>query len=220
VDGPRAAGLSLAVSDPDADVDADVTRFAAMGLERGASRTVILGAGAVALDPGAPANAHDGSCSCKGLNLMSPPLAPHPMEFAGWLASYRVAILTEVTAPSPVEGLSTQGGDGWRCGWQRIRSDPARWSAVLPAWKRLHEMTMWLERECMRRGYYLAVGFGAGDCELCATCDTSALCVEPYAARPSMEALGMDVERTREAAGWSDPALPDELRLTGIVLVV
>ena len=78
---------------------------------------------------------------------------------------------------------------------------------------------MWLERECMRRGYYLAVGFGAGDCELCGTCDTSELCVEPYAARPSMEALGIDVARTREAAGWSDPLPPGELTLSGIVLI-
>jgi predicted metal-binding protein len=220
VDGPRAGGLNLAVSDPDADVEADVARFAAWGVERGAARTAILDANAVVLDAGAPTNAHGESCTCAGLNLMSPPLAPHPTEFGGWLGSYRTSIVTEVDAPFPVGDRWRQGGDGWRCEWQRVRSDPALWSAVLPAWRRLHEVTMWLERECMRRGYYLAVGFGAGDCELCTACDTSELCVEPYAARPSMEALGIDVARTREAAGWSDVAPPGEIRLSGIVLVV
>lgn len=220
MDGSRPAGLSLAVSDPAADVAADVARFAAWGVERGAARTAVVTASAVALDPGAPANAHGESCTCAVLNLMSPPLAPHPTEFAGWLGSFSTAIVTEVVAPSPVEDGWQQGGRGWRCEWQRIRSDQERWSAVLPAWRRLHEVTMWLERECMRRGYYLAVGFGAGDCELCVTCDTAELCVEPYVARPSMEALGIDVPQTREAAGWSDLAPPGRLTLSGIVFVV
>jgi predicted metal-binding protein len=212
--------VSLAVSDADADVEGDVARFAAWCVERGATRTAIIAAEAVALDPDAPANAHRESCSCAGLNLMSPPLSAHPTEFAGWLASYRTALLTEVVVPSPAAGGWAQGGLGWRCEWQRVRSDPAVWSAVLPAWKRLHEVTMWLERECMRRGYYLAVGFGAGDCELCEVCVTSELCVEPYAARPSLEALGADVGRTREAAGWSGSASPGEISLTGIVLIL
>jgi predicted metal-binding protein len=220
VDRARAAGLSLAVSDPAADVPADAARLAAVGLDRGASRAVVVPASTVALDPEAPANAHHDPCSCPGLNLMSPPLAPRPTEFAGWLGSFGTAILTEVTAPFPVDDPWRQGGPGWRCAWTLLRSDPARWSAMQPAWRRLHEVTMWLERECMRCGYYLAVGFGAGDCELCDVCDTSELCVEPYAARPSLEALGVDVVRTREAAGWTGGAQSGEIALTGIVLLV
>ena len=212
--------MSLAVSDPDADVEGDVARFAAWGEERGATRTAILPAEAVALDPDAPMNAHRDPCSCSRFNLMSPPLSAHPTEFAGWLASYRAALLTEVVVPFPDGGRLTQGGLGWRCEWERVRSDRALWPAVLPAWKRLHEVTMWLERECMRRGYYLAVGFGAGDCELCEVCVTSELCVEPYAARPSLEALGVDVGRTREAAGWAGSAPPGEIALSGIVLIL
>lgn len=219
MDGARAPGLSLAVSDPNADVEADVARFAAWGVEHGASRTAIVDAAAVALDPGAPANAHGPACSCTSLNLMSPPLSAHPAEFEGWLRGFRTALVTEVVAPAAVDGWR-QGGLGWRCGWRRLRSDAALWPGVLPAWRRLQEVTMWLERECMRRGYYLAVGFGAGDCELCPTCDTSELCVEPYAARPSIEALGVDVGRTREAAGWSSTSTPGEIVLTGLVLIV
>ncbi len=220
MDGARARGLNLAVSDPNADVEADVARFAAQGLERGATRTAVVIADAVALDPGAPADAHRDGCGCSALNLMSPPLAPHREEFGAWLRSYRTALLTEVVAPLPSDVRWAQGGTGWRCEWRRLRSDPEIWPPVVGAWRRLHEVTMWLERECMRRGYYLAVGFGAGDCELCEICDTSELCVEPYSARPSMEAVGVDVGRTREATGWSSAPAPGGIALSGLVLIV
>ena len=108
MDGSRAAGLNLAVSDPTADVEADAARSAAWGVERGAARTEFVAASAVALDPEASAKTHGESCSC----------------------------------------------------------------------------------------------------------------VEPYAARPSMEALGIDVTRTRQAAGWSDVAPPGQVTLNGIVLIV
>lgn len=218
MDGARAAGLSLAVSDPYADVEADVARLAGWGVERGATRAAVVPAAIVSLDPAAPANAHGPDCSCTSLNLMSPPLSPNPTESTGWLRSFRTAVLVEVVA-SVAGDLWSQGGNGWRCAWRGLRTDPERWSAVLPAWRRLHDVTMWLERECLRRGYYLAVGFGAGDCELCSVCNTAELCVEPYAARPSMEAIGIDVRRTREAAGWPD-ASSGEIALTAILLVV
>lgn len=218
MDGPRAGGLSLASSDPDADVAADATRLAGESLERGATRAAVIDASSVALDPEAPANAHEASCACPG-NLMSPPFAPLPEELARWLAPFRTAILLEVQAPLPGGERWAQGGRGWCCRWQRIRSDPVLRPAALAAWKQLHQVTMWLERECMRRGYYLAVGFGAADCELCEVCETSELCAEPYAARPSMEAVGIDVPLTRAAAGWGETS-PGRMAPAAIVLMV
>jgi hypothetical protein len=64
MDGSRAAGLNLAVSDPTADVEADAAASAAWGVERRAARTEVVAASAVALDPEAPAKAHGESCSC------------------------------------------------------------------------------------------------------------------------------------------------------------
>lgn len=218
MDGPRAGGLNLAISDPHADVAADAVRFAEQGLEHGAVRTAVIEAGIVVMDPDASANAHHGSCSCPG-NLMSPPFAPSPGEFGRWLGAFQTAVLLEVDGPAPGDEQWVQGGAGWRCAWQRVRSDAARWPATKAAWSRLQQATSWLERESMRRGYYLAVGFGAGDCELCEVCDTSQLCVEPYAARPSLEAVGVDVAATRAAAGWGDP-VPGLVTLTGILLLV
>ena len=117
MDGARAAGLSLAVSDPDADVEADVARLVGWGVERGATRAVVVPAAIVALDPAAPANAHAPDCSCTSLNLMSPPLSPDPSESTGWLRSFRTAVLLEVVAPVPGD-LWSQGGNGWRCAWR------------------------------------------------------------------------------------------------------
>lgn len=218
MDGPRAGGLNLAVSDPHADVAVDAIRFAEQGLERGAARTAVIEAGIVAMDPAAPGNAHDASCSCPG-NLMAPPFAPSPGEFGRWLGAFQTAVLLEVEEPDPGRGPWVQGGEGWRCAWHRVRADRDRWPATKAAWSRLQQVTSWVERESMRRGYYLAVGFGAGDCELCEVCDTAQLCVEPYAARPSLEAVGVDVAATRAAAGWDEPAL-GQTTLTGLLLLV
>lgn len=218
MDRTRPRGVSLAVSDPHADVDVDARWLVAGALDRGAARAQILAAPDVALDPSAPANAHGEACSCPD-NLMAPPFAPAPEEFSRWLGGFDVAILAEVETPWAGPEPWRQGGPGWRCRWRGIRDDPALRADTIEAWRSLHGLTMWLEREAMRRGYYLSVGFGAVDCELCEICDTSQLCVEPYAARPSIEAVGVDVDRTREAAGWA-PTLPDRLTLTGLALLV
>lgn len=206
--------MTLAVSDPHADVLQDVHQLAAEVLSHGANRTQVLATEGVILDASEP---HDDRCRCPG-NLMSPPFSPAPPEFARWLEPFDIAILAEVD--EALAGAAwRQGGPGWRCRWHELRSDPGHWSTVGPAWRRLHDVTMWLEREAMRRGYYLSVGFGAGDCELCEVCDTAQLCIEPYAARPSMEAVGIDVAGTRRAAGWPE-APTDGVTLTAILLLV
>jgi predicted metal-binding protein len=58
-----------------------------------------------------------------------------------------------------------------------------------------------LEREVFLAGYYKALGLGSGPCHRCTRCDTKGRCVHPYAARPSMEACGIDVYATARANG-------------------
>ncbi len=66
-----------------------------------------------------------------------------------------------------------------------------------------------LERQAFLAGFYKAFGFACGPCELCPTCAFEKGCRHPEAARPAMEACGIDVFRTARAAG-----LPIEV-LTG-----
>jgi predicted metal-binding protein len=76
---------------------------------------------------------------------------------------------------------------------------------------------MWGERDLFRRGYYLSVGFGALTCTLCHTCDVAQLCKFPYQARPSMEAVGVDVDATLAALDMEGDT---GTTLTGILLAV
>jgi predicted metal-binding protein len=57
-----------------------------------------------------------------------------------------------------------------------------------------------LERNIFLDGFYKAFGMGAGPCELCRRCPK--LCRYPDAARPSMEACGIDVFSTVRANGF------------------
>lgn len=58
-----------------------------------------------------------------------------------------------------------------------------------------------LEREIFLSGYYKALGFGAGPCNICKECPGD-WCRHPEKARPSMEGCGIDVYATARAAGY------------------
>lgn len=58
-----------------------------------------------------------------------------------------------------------------------------------------------LERKIFLDGYYKALGFGSGPCELCDKCNVGGRCVYPHKARPSMEACGINVYETAHANG-------------------
>lgn len=78
-----------------------------------------------------------------------------------------------------------------------------------------------LEKEIFLDGYYKALGFGAGPCELCRKCNPD-YCVKPYEARPAMEACGMDVFATARANGYEIEVLRDgscEGNYFGLVLI-
>ncbi len=84
-----------------------------------------------------------------------------------------------------------------------------------------------LETEALESGHALAAALDGGECALCPVCTAAeaapgepvAACRHPFAARPSMEALGIDVVRTAAAAGLDVRFPTDEPRWTGLLLV-
>ncbi|MFW6176493.1 MAG: DUF2284 domain-containing protein [Thermoplasmatota archaeon] len=90
-----------------------------------------------------------------------------------------------------------------------------------------------LEREAFDDGYPLSLGFAGGPCStyLCPNQDCQALeegkCRHPLLARPSMEAMGMDVYRLAAEVGWDIYPIgghtnPDEIphgTFVGIVFI-
>ena len=65
------------------------------------------------------------------------------------------------------------------------------------------EIAVGLEREAFLTGYYKAFGMGSGPCELCKNCTFDIGCRHPEAARPAMEACGIDVYATARKHGFT-----------------
>jgi predicted metal-binding protein len=80
-----------------------------------------------------------------------------------------------------------------------------------------------LERAAFGLGHRFAAAFAGGECVLCEECvgqASGAPCVHPFEARPSAEALGVDLVATAQAAGL-DVTFPagDDARWTGLLLI-
>ncbi len=91
-----------------------------------------------------------------------------------------------------------------------------------PLRKKVHKDVLALEREIFLDGFYKALAFVAGPCNLCGTCDVSKPCKFPGEPRPAMEACGIDVFATFGHAGVKldvvrDPAEP--YKICGMVLI-
>lgn len=86
----------------------------------------------------------------------------------------------------------------------------------------LHRLILQVEREAFLRRHTLALGLVEGHCALCEPCPgPGGLCLKPEKARPSMEAMGIDVFQTCANAGIelsviTDPA--ERYLATGLVL--
>lgn len=144
-------------------------------------------------------------CDSFHKNLMCPPFVMPVEEFRQVLACYKEAILLQT------EGLIDILNDG----------KPGR-DVFVPA-GRLHDLVNLGEREAFRSGFRFAAGLIGGCCRLCEVCvaiENSRICRFPFRARPSMEAMGIDVVATLENAGLS-LAFPvrDRVTWTGLILL-
>jgi predicted metal-binding protein len=59
-----------------------------------------------------------------------------------------------------------------------------------------------IEREVFLAGFYKALLLASGPCHVCDPCPLEYPCLHPRAARPSMEACGIDVYETAHRAGF------------------
>ena len=143
-------------------------------------------------------------CKSYNRNLMCPPNVMEPEEFKKVLECYSKAILMQK------EGRVEPGQEEDR-------------AVIFKPANELHQMVNEVEREAYRKGFRFAAGFIGGSCKLCDECVTvgSGLpCKYPFKARPSMEAMGIDVFDTAGGAGlpFSIP-MGDSVVWCGLVLV-
>ncbi|MCK5588540.1 MAG: DUF2284 domain-containing protein, partial [Candidatus Lokiarchaeota archaeon] len=88
--------------------------------------------------------------------------------------------------------------------------------------KRLHEIVNKVEAKAYSMGFYFATGFIGGSCKLCAQCvsqQSGEPCHQPFKARPSIEAVGIDAFKTANNIGFELAPPKDIVRWTGLILV-
>lgn len=163
-------------------------------------------------------------CRDYGKNLMCPPYVMSTKELRDVLSKYEWALLIQVEAPfnTDVKNEILQTGDV---------ASLYRKKGFLIAFGQnfgsnfnlLHLIVNKVEAKASMLGYRFATGFKAGACKLCSECvaeNSGKHCRHPYQARPSMEAVGIDVLKTAEIAGLPVDFPPkDKAVWNGLVLI-
>jgi len=214
----------------------------------GAGSAAPLPARAVVVDERVNLKCRVPLCASYGVNLMCPPNTPTAAETRAALARYSDTLVVQLdipltqaavdevlegmgyaesqapgAAPRPAAGTAegaAAGGNGGGAGGKaqtaayeaRLRDSKNEFAGIMTA----------LEAEAFKMGYRFAAAFAGGDCVLCDVCvgATGEPCKHPFEARPSMEAVGIDVVATAEAAGLVVELPADEHpRWTGLLLI-
>ena len=196
----------------------------------GADRAAPLPARAVVVDERVQLKCRVPLCESYGHNLMCPPNVPTPDETRAVLARYSDTLVLQQEIPMTQEGVDIAlAGMGYpEAKAQEMASKAGRAATATyevglkESQNRFARLMTALEKEAFKMGYRFATAYAGGECVLCDVCvgpDGDA-CRHPFEARPSMEAVGIDVMATAEAAG-----LPIELpavehpRWTGLLLL-
>jgi predicted metal-binding protein len=178
-------------------------------------------------------------CAHYGVNLMCPPNTPTAAETRTALARYSDTLvvqqdipMTQAAVDEALEGLGyaearVPAAPGAAASVSAARGGGSAQTLTYEATLRDSQNTFArlmsaLEGEAFKMGYRFAAAFAGGDCVLCDVCAgaTGEACKHPFEARPSMEAVGIDVIATAEAAGLVVEMPADEHpRWTGLLLI-
>jgi len=164
-------------------------------------------------------------CDDYGLNLMCPPYVMSVQEFREVLAKYNWAILIQIEEPIPAEMKKEirQACDVAAL-YKSAKFIDSYKKSFDPIKMKQHRIVHKVEAQAFMLGYRFATGFKAGSCKLCPECTASSNsqepCRHPFRARPSMEAVGIDVFKTAENAGLPfDIPSTNKTVWNGLVLV-
>ena len=186
-------GLSklITLEIPDETLRKDLKYFRQKALEFGASMAEIIPADWVEIDERVRLKCAIPLCPYYNKSIHCPPHTPSIELMRKAVERYRHAILFALDVIPP------------ECFSDRTKKqEAAKWS------KKAFEIVGRLETLAFGKGYYFAMGYGQASCKkaLCGqeTCLVleGGKCPYPLKARPSMEAVGMDVFRLVTKVGW------------------
>jgi predicted metal-binding protein len=207
-----------------ARVETDVRTLCDRAVELGARAARPLPAHEVVVDPRVALKCRVPLCASYGRNLMCPPFVPTADEFASTLRRYASALVVQQLIPLTAADVERRYRGK---GLDELVESKAYQRTLAASQNRFDAVMGTLEREALGMGYAFAAAFGGGDCCLCEACvaaqtgiATCEPCRHPFLARPSMEAVGVDVLATAAAAGLpiEMPATDDPV-WTGLLLV-
>jgi predicted metal-binding protein len=194
-----------------------VSRARALGADAAAP----LPAQAVVVDERVALKCRVPLCGHYGVNLMCPPHVPSPAETRDALKRYSDTLVVQQDIPLSQEAVDqavaemerAEPDDEGDASYEgRLHASQNEFAGLMSA----------LEAEAYRMGYRFAAAFAGGDCVLCEVCagETGEHCRRPGEARPSLEAVGIDVVATAEAAGLAlEVPAGSNPRWTGLLLI-
>lgn len=175
-----------------ATLEADLARYRQLSIDAGASGAAVIPADWVAVDERVRLKCQVPLCYHYGRCSNCPPHTPDLELVRKALGRFRRAVLVRRDVV-PVQDFADNA---------RV----AREGRVHTL--KLDEIVARVETAAFARGYYLAMGFGSGSCRV-SWCDSllcqmldSGLCRFTTKARPSMEAMGIDVFSLAARVGW------------------
>ena len=183
--------------------------------ELGASEAIAIPVADIVVDERARIKCLVPVCSFYGSNLMCPPNVMPISEFKEILKDYHGAILIKIASSlsGPPDELASQNdlSKAWEIVMSAGRKEEQLAAPALEYahalrdnMERLYEIISQIESICLKEGYSFAAGFSAGGCLLCDRCvgiESGLPCRHPFKARPSMEAMGIDVVATAKRVG-------------------
>lgn len=170
-------------------------------LEKGCTRAELMLTKELKVDDRVRMKCQLNSCGQYGLNRMCPPNVPDLAEASRILNHYTFALIMQITFPY-------LGADDM--------------AAYIKRKNDFNKLVVELEKEAFRMGFTLATGLAGGFCSFCETCagnGDGTSCRFPQQARPSMEALGMDVGAVCRGLGLPADFVAGEVTLTAALLI-
>jgi len=207
-----------------AQVETNLQDLCKLARKLGATNAVSFSAKGVVVDERVRLKCLVPVCDDYGLNLMCPPNVMSVQEFREILAKYSHAVLVQIEEPIPAEmKAEIRKADDVSALYKSPRFLDIYKKHFNPVKLKLHRIVHKVEAQAFSQGYRFAVGFIAGSCKLCPECvaaDSHGSCRNPFRARPSMEAMGIDAYQTARNAGLPfDIPTKDKIVWNGLVLI-
>jgi predicted metal-binding protein len=183
------------------DIGPDLEKLCSRAQELGAYRAKAIQASKIVIDPRVRLKCSVPLCDSYGRNRMCPPNIISVDEFAKMLSRYRFGLLVQFEMAYGEEDIRKKFK---RKPLQALQEDKDYSQQLTSTMRKMSDVLCELEKQSLYMGYRFATALTGGCCRLCEECvgpDPMAKCRHPFQARPSMEAMGIDVVATAESAG-------------------